>query len=87
MLLRFNKVILLLIAKEKRRSILMLYLIKFQTLKALCRCDIYNVHGIAVFPTPVDIVIVHDAVRPFIPADVIVNVVEAAKQHGVITYM
>ena len=36
----------------------------------------------AIDAAPDDIVLVHDAVRPFVDADVIENVIEAAAQHG-----
>lgn len=36
-------------------------------------------------PSP-EIVIIHDAVRPFVDDDVIMEVVEAAREHGVSWY-
>lgn len=39
-------------------------------------------NGVRALPADVDLVLVHDAVRPFVSADVISRVVEAARQSG-----
>ena len=39
-------------------------------------------HGLAELDQDVDIVIVHDAVRPFLTADMVARVIDAAAQHG-----
>lgn len=39
-------------------------------------------NGVSALPPEVDLVLVHDAVRPFVPADVISRVVEAARAGG-----
>lgn len=39
-------------------------------------------NGVAALPTSVDLVLVHDAVRPFVPSAVISRVIEAARQGG-----
>lgn len=39
-------------------------------------------NGLAALPDDVEIVLVHDAARPLVPADVVERVVEAARRHG-----
>jgi 2-C-methyl-D-erythritol 4-phosphate cytidylyltransferase len=39
-------------------------------------------HGLAQLDHDVDIVIVHDAVRPFLTADMVIRAIDAAAQHG-----
>lgn len=39
-------------------------------------------HGLAELDQDVDVVIVHDAVRPFLTADMVARVIDAAAQHG-----
>ena len=38
--------------------------------------------GLAALPTDTDLVLVHDAVRPFLPADRLTAVIDAARTHG-----
>ena len=38
--------------------------------------------GLAALPTDTDLVLVHDAVRPFLPADRLAAVIDAARTHG-----
>ena len=39
-------------------------------------------HGLAELDQDVDVVLIHDAVRPFLTADMVVRVIDAAAQHG-----